>query len=52
MALGAERGRVLRMILLEALGLESAGLVLGALATIDKLKLRGKGCSRVSAFDP
>jgi hypothetical protein len=31
MALGAERSRVLRMILSEAIGLLAAGLVLGAI---------------------
>jgi ABC-type antimicrobial peptide transport system permease subunit len=52
MALGAPRGRVLRMILSEALGLLAVGLVLGAIvltATIGFLEGMFYG---VSAFNP
>jgi predicted permease len=52
MALGAERGRVLRMILSEALGLLAPGLVLGAVVlTITARFVQGM-LYGVSTFDP
>ena len=52
MALGAKRGRVLRMILSEALGLLAAGLVLGAITlTITTRFVQGM-LYGVSTFDP
>ena len=52
MALGAERGRVLRMILSEALGLLAVGLVLGAVVlTVTEGFVEGM-LYGVSAFDP
>lgn len=52
MALGAERGRVLRMILSEALGLLVAGLVLGAILLIVTVRFMEGMLYGVSAFDP
>ena len=52
MALGAERGRVLRMILSEALGLLAAGLVLGAMALAIGVRFMESLLYGVSAFDP
>jgi predicted permease len=52
MALGAERGRVLRMILADALGLLTAGLVLGAAVLAAAIAFAGKILYGVSAFDP
>jgi hypothetical protein len=52
MALGAERGRVLRMILSEALGLLAAGLVLGAIVLTVTTRFVEGMLYGVSAFDP
>jgi predicted permease len=52
MALGAKRGRVLCMILAEALGLLSAGLVLGAIALMITTRFVEGMLYGVSAFDP
>jgi len=52
MALGAERGSVLRMILSDALGLLAAGLVLGAVALMITTRLVEGMLYGVSAFDP
>jgi predicted permease len=52
MALGAKRGRVLRMILSEALGLLIAGLVLGAIALMITTRFLQGILYGVSAFDP
>ena len=52
MALGAERGRVLRMILSEALGLLAAGLVLGAIVLTVTARFVEGMLYGVSAFDP
>jgi ABC-type antimicrobial peptide transport system permease subunit len=52
MALGAERSRVLRMILSEALGLLAAGLVLGAMVLTVTVKFVEGQLYGVSAFDP
>ena len=46
MALGAERSRVLRMILSEALGLLAAGLVLGAIVLAVTVRIRGRNALR------
>ena len=52
MALGAKRGRVLRMILSEALGLLIVGLLLGAIALIITTRFLQGLLYGVSAFDP
>jgi predicted permease len=52
MALGAKRGRVLRMILSEALGLLIAGLVLGAMALAFTTRFLDRMLYGVCAFDP
>jgi predicted permease len=52
MALGAQRGRMLRMILSEALGLLAAGLVLGAVALTITTTFLEKMLYGVSAFEP
>ena len=52
MALGAERSRVLRMILSEALGLLAAGLVLGGIVLIVTVRFVEGMLYGVSAFDP
>jgi hypothetical protein len=52
MALGAERGRVLRMILSEALGLLAAGLVLGAIVLTVTVRFVKGMLYGVSTFDP
>jgi ABC-type antimicrobial peptide transport system permease subunit len=52
MALGAERGRVLRMILSEALALLAAGLVLGVSVLTVTVRFVEKLLYGVSAFDP
>jgi putative ABC transport system permease protein len=52
MALGAERGRVLRMILLEALGLLAAGIVLDAFVLAVTEGFVEGMLYGVSAFDP
>ena len=52
MALGAERSRVLRMILSEALGLLAAGLVLGAIVFAAAARFVEGLLYEVSAFDP
>ncbi len=52
MALGAERGRVLKMILSEALVLLAAGLVPGAIAIVIATRFVEKMLYGVSAFDP
>jgi predicted permease len=52
MALGAERSRVLRMILSEALSLLAAGLVLGAIVLAVTVRLVEGLLYGVSAFDP
>jgi hypothetical protein len=52
MALGAQRGRVLRMILSEALGMLIVGLVLGAIALMMAARFVEGMLYGVSAFDP
>jgi ABC-type antimicrobial peptide transport system permease subunit len=52
MAMGAARGRVIRMILSEALMLLGIGLAVGAVALTFTLKFAGKLLYEVSAFDP
>jgi len=52
MALGAERSRVLRMILSEALGLLAAGLVLGAIVLTVTVRFVQGMLYGVSTFDP
>jgi hypothetical protein len=52
MALGAKRGRVLSMILSEALGWLAAGLVLGAIALMIAARFVEGMLYGVSAFDP
>jgi predicted permease len=52
MALGAKRGRVLRMFLSEALVLLAAGLVPGAIALVIAPRFVEKMLYGVSAFDP
>ena len=52
MALGAERGRVLRMILSEGLGLLAGGLVLGALVLTVTVRFVEGMLYGVSAFEP
>jgi ABC-type antimicrobial peptide transport system permease subunit len=52
MALGAERSRVLRMILSEALVLLAAGLVLGAIMLTVTVRFVEGLLYGVSAFDP
>jgi predicted permease len=52
MALGAQRGRVLRMILSEALLLLGVGLVLGAGVLAFAMRFADKVLYGVSAFDP
>jgi macrolide transport system ATP-binding/permease protein len=52
MALGAKRGRVLRMILSEALGLLIVGLLLGAIALIITTRFLQGLLYGVSTFDP
>jgi predicted permease len=52
MALGAERGRVLRMILAEAVGLLVAGLLLGGIVLIATVRFVEGMLYGVSAFDP
>jgi hypothetical protein len=52
MALGAERGRVLRMILSDALALLAAGLVLGVIVLTVTVRLVEKLLYGESAFDP
>jgi putative ABC transport system permease protein len=52
MALGAQRGMVLRMILKEALGLVAAGVLLGAVALFFAVRFIQNMLFGVSAFDP
>lgn len=52
MALGAERSRVLRMILSEAFGLLVVGLVLGAIILAITTRFADKVLYGVTAFDP
>jgi ABC-type antimicrobial peptide transport system permease subunit len=52
MALGAERGGVLRMILAEAMGFLIVGLVLGAALLAFAIKFADKMLYGVKAFDP
>jgi ABC-type antimicrobial peptide transport system permease subunit len=52
MALGAERRRVLRMILFDALKLLAAGLVLGAIVLAFTARFAGNMLYGVSVFDP
>jgi predicted permease len=52
MALGAQRGMVLRMILKEALGLVAAGVVLGAVALFFAVRFIQNMLFGVSVFDP
>lgn len=52
MALGAERGKVLWMILSDALGLLIAGLALGAILLVIAIRFVEKLFYGVSAFDP
>jgi predicted permease len=51
-ALGARRGRILRMILSEALGLLGAGLLLGGVALVVAVRFIQNMLFGVSAFDP
>jgi predicted permease len=51
-ALGAQRGRVLRMILSEALGLLAIGVLLGGLALVFAIRFIQNMLFGVSAFDP
>lgn len=51
-ALGAQRGRVLRMILSEALVLLGTGLLLGGVALVFAVRFIQKILFGVSAFDP
>jgi hypothetical protein len=52
MALGAARGRVLRMVLSEAFGLLAAGLVLGVILLVVTLRFVEGMLYKVSAFEP
>jgi putative ABC transport system permease protein len=52
MALGAQRGMVLRMILKEALGLVAVGVLLGAVALFFAVRFIQNMLFGVSAFDP
>jgi predicted permease len=52
MALGAERGRVLRMILSESLGLVTAGLAIGVILLAVTVRFVEGMLYGVSAFDP
>lgn len=52
MALGAERGRVIRMILGDAVGLLAAGLMLGAIVLALTVRFADRMLYGVSAFDP
>jgi predicted permease len=52
MALGAQRGMVLRMILKEALGLVAAGVLLGGVALYFAVRFIQNMLFGVSAFDP
>lgn len=52
MALGAQRGMVLRMILKEALGLVAAGVLLGGIALFFAVRFIQNMLFGVSAFDP
>ncbi len=52
MALGAQRGTVLRMILKEALALVAAGVVLGGVALVFVVRFIQNMLFGVSAFDP
>ncbi len=51
-ALGAQRGRVLRMILSEALGLLGVGVLLGGIALVFATRFIQNMLFGVSAFDP
>ncbi|MBO0861107.1 MAG: ABC transporter permease [Chloracidobacterium sp.] len=51
-ALGAQRGAVLRMILYEALGLLAAGVLLGSIALLLTVRLIHGLLYGISAFDP
>lgn len=51
-ALGAQRGRVLRMILSEALGLLGIGVLLGGIALVFAIRFIQNMLFGVSAFDP
>jgi predicted permease len=51
-ALGAQRGRVLRMILSEALGLLALGVLLGGLALVFAVRFIQNMLFGISAFDP
>jgi predicted permease len=51
-ALGAQRGRVLRMILSEAMGLVGVGVLLGAIALVFAIRFIQNMLFGVSAFDP
>jgi putative ABC transport system permease protein len=52
MALGAERGDILRMVLWHGLGLASAGIVLGLGASLALTRLMSKMLYHVSTTDP
>ncbi len=52
MALGAERGRVMRMILSEAWGLLFSGLLLGAVVLVTTVQFTAHLLYGVSLFDP
>jgi ABC-type antimicrobial peptide transport system permease subunit len=52
MALGAQRGGVLRMILSEAFGLLAAGLALGAIVLTVTVRFVDRVLYGVSAFEP
>jgi ABC-type antimicrobial peptide transport system permease subunit len=51
-ALGARRGRVLRMILSDALGLVGVGVLIGGLALVFAVRFIENMLFGVSAFDP
>jgi hypothetical protein len=51
-ALGAQRGRVLRMILSEAMGLLGVGVLLGGIALVFAIRFIQNMLFGVSAFDP
>jgi predicted permease len=51
-ALGAQRGRVLRMILSEAMGLVGVGVLLGGIALVFAIRFIQNMLFGVSAFDP
>lgn len=52
MALGADRRRIIRMIIGEAMGLTIAGLVVGTISTVAAIRLSSMALSGVSEGDP